>query len=130
MGDMNTETITKYASLKAELKRLDAMHEAMLEDYKAKNDFYDIENEVLEEMLAERIKSFATGYGNVTIREAIVYEHPDSWVQEIEEFKLRKKKLEKELLVAGRYSVNPTLLLSGKPKQLESAKPAQRGRLH
>lgn len=127
---MNLETIKKYATLAAEIKKYEEVHVVLIEEYKRQNDFDAIKNQVLEEMLAERQKTIPTEYGNVTVRETKTYEYPDIWEQETKEYKLHKKKLEKELLQSGRYSINTSLQLVGKPKQIEIKEPNPKGTLH
>lgn len=127
---METELVKKYAVLAADIKKYESAHMQMIEEYKEQNDFESIRDQVLEEMLAEKQKTIPTEYGNVTVRETKTYEYPDSWEQETKEYKLRKKKIEKDLLTTGRYSVNTSLQLAGKPKTIESKDPNPVGTIH
>ena len=127
---MNTELVRKYATLAADIKKYEEAHALMIETYKEQNDFENIKNQVLEEMMAEGQKTVPTEYGNVTVRETKTYEYPDYWTQEKENFALAKKELEKSLKMSGKYSINTSLQLAGKPKTLEVMPEPERGTIH
>src|SRR3990167_3573059 len=120
---MNTETAIKFAEMQSFIKDLEQTAFEAVELYKEENDYDDIKSQVLDEMLADKQKTIPTKYGNVTVRETKTYEYPDFFVQETDQYKLHKKEVEKDLKIRGKYSVNVSLQLAGKPKEIET-KPA------
>ena len=127
---MNIELAKKYAELTSSIKEVESEYKKKIEELKKSSDYDDIKNQVLEEMCAEKQKTIPTEYGNVTVRETKSYEYPDAWEQETKEYKLRKKSVEKNLLEDGRYSINVSLQLAGKPKKMETKESNPKGTLH
>ena len=93
------------------------------EEYKERSD------RMLEHFLAEGIDNQHTKYGTLYIVKKKQVELPEAITQEVKNLNLRKAKIRKDLVLAGKYSVNPELHFRTK-EQEEKLTVNKKGTLH